>query len=507
MGFISANRKQKDLIGYSLEDFIPKDAKCRFIVDIVSQLDLKKLYNHYSPQGADAYDPAIMLSTWFYGYTEGFTGTRKLEKLCKRDMHFIYVSANLRPDHCSFSRFRKDHLHLFPYYFEQIIRIARQRGYSDFKVIATDSSRIHARSSVKKSKDSDKLARYLTAVRKDIQEYIQLCELDELDDEPADDQKEIKKNLQRLRKLEKTLIERQHQLDERKKQIKKEYRDKHQINITEPDAYLMNHVNGKQSAPAYNAQVSVDTKTQLIVAQDVVQDRNDSKQFSRQHQAVEKNVGKDTEREHINDSGYHSLEQLEYIEENQVNATIADPTLVNNPKTSPQSPEEIKKQARRLKKSDFSYHADGDYFTCPVGEKLTFTRYNTQKNRPGRQYRASNCNDCKLKSQCLASYNKSGLRSIFRDDKEHLAEKMRQKLQTEDAKQKLKLRSITVEPVIGNLKSNLGFRRFHIMGLPNVKGEFTLMCIAHNLNKLYGLLLCFYFLIFFKIYHDDLDIK
>ena len=72
---------------------------------------------------------------------------------------------------------------------------------------------------------------------------------------------------------------------------------------------------------------------------------------------------------------------------------------------------------------------------------------------------------------------------------------MRQKLQTEDAKQKLKLRSITVEPVIGNLKSNLGFRRFNLMGLLNVKGEFTLMCIAHNLNKLYGLLFYFQYLI------------
>jgi len=292
MGFISADRGQNDIIGYSIDDFVPENAKCRFIVKIISNLDLKELYDHYSSQGADAYDPAIMLVTWFYGYTESVTSTRKLENLCRKDTHFIYVSANLRPDHCSFSRFRKDHLHLFPYYFEQIIRIAREKGYSDFKVITTDSSRIQALSSVKKSKDSDKLARYLKAVRKDIQEYIELCELDDSEMEPADDQKEIKKNLQRLREIEKTLINRQHQLNERKKQLKKEHREKHQINITEPDAHLMNHVNGKQSAPAYNAQVSVDTKTQLIVAQDVIQDRNDLKQFSAQHQAVEKTLEK-----------------------------------------------------------------------------------------------------------------------------------------------------------------------------------------------------------------------
>jgi len=45
MGFISADRKQIDLLGYSLDDFVPSNAKCRFVVDIVSRLDLTELYN------------------------------------------------------------------------------------------------------------------------------------------------------------------------------------------------------------------------------------------------------------------------------------------------------------------------------------------------------------------------------------------------------------------------------------------------------------------------------
>ncbi|RKY88010.1 IS1182 family transposase, partial [candidate division KSB1 bacterium] len=323
MGFISADRKQIDLLGYSLDDFVPSNAKCRFVVDIVSRLDLTELYNRYSSQGADAFDPSIMLATWFFAYSEGVTSTRKLEKLCKRDLHFIYVSANLRPDHSSFSRFRKDNLELLSSYFEQIVRIAAEMGYSDFKLIVTDGTKIEAASSDKHSKNADGLARYLAAVRKDIQEYMQRCELAELEENTPQGLQEIKKKLQHLQALEKKLVERQQQLEARKKNIKREYREKHQINITEPDAYVMNNVNDKPSAPAYNAQVSVDTKTQLIVAQDVVQDRNDSGQFSNQHQAVEKTLGKDPQREQIADSGYYSLEQLEYIEQNQVNAIIA----------------------------------------------------------------------------------------------------------------------------------------------------------------------------------------
>jgi len=45
-------------------------------------------------------------------------------------------------------------------------------------------------------------------------------------------------------------------------------------------------------------------------------------------------------------------------------------------------------------------------------------------------------------------------------------------------------RQSLVEPVIGNLKFNLGFSRFSMRGLARVKGEFLLLCIAHNLMKL-----------------------
>ena len=62
---------------------------------------------------------------------------------------------------------------------------------------------------------------------------------------------------------------------------------------------------------------------------------------------------------------------------------------------------------------------------------------------------------------------------------------MRKKLQSEPGKQKYKKRKITVEPVFGNLKYNLGFREFSLRGHDKVCGEFNLMSIAHNLKKIH----------------------
>ena len=50
-------------------------------------------------------------------------------------------------------------------------------------------------------------------------------------------------------------------------------------------------------------------------------------------------------------------------------------------------------------------------------------------------------------------------------------------------------RQTTIEPVIGRLKHNLGFRRFHLRGLQNVRTEWTLLTTAYNCRTLWQRLL------------------
>lgn len=47
-----------------------------------------------------------------------------------------------------------------------------------------------------------------------------------------------------------------------------------------------------------------------------------------------------------------------------------------------------------------------------------------------------------------------------------------------------RLRKQVVEPVIGQIKSALGFTRFLLRGLENVRHEWALVCMASNLRKL-----------------------
>jgi hypothetical protein len=61
---------------------------------------------------------------------------------------------------------------------------------------------------------------------------------------------------------------------------------------------------------------------------------------------------------------------------------------------------------------------------------------------------------------------------------------MAQTLKRAGRKSRYRLRKQTVEPVFGQIKQARGFRQFLLRGLHKVRGEWALICTAHNLLKL-----------------------
>lgn len=64
-------------------------------------------------------------------------------------------------------------------------------------------------------------------------------------------------------------------------------------------------------------------------------------------------------------------------------------------------------------------------------------------------------------------------------------ETMRHLLLTRAGRALYAKRKCTVEPVIGIVKSVLGFRQFSLRGLENVKGELNLVAMAWNLKRMF----------------------
>lgn len=64
-------------------------------------------------------------------------------------------------------------------------------------------------------------------------------------------------------------------------------------------------------------------------------------------------------------------------------------------------------------------------------------------------------------------------------------EQRRHKLKTPEGAAVYKLRKAIVEPVFGQIKEGRGFRRFAFRGLAQVTAEWAVVCLTHNLLKLF----------------------
>ena len=65
-------------------------------------------------------------------------------------------------------------------------------------------------------------------------------------------------------------------------------------------------------------------------------------------------------------------------------------------------------------------------------------------------------------------------------------DRMKRKLQTKTGKAIYAARKCVVEPVFGQIKQARGFRQFLLRGKAKVQGEWALVCLTHNILRLYA---------------------
>ena len=105
-GFVSgADRAQGTMFPAQLEDYVAEDNPVRVIDFFVDQLDLGQLgfwRIHAKLTGRPAYDPAVMLKLYVYGYLNRVQSSRRLERECQRNVEVMWLAGCLAPDHRRF---------------------------------------------------------------------------------------------------------------------------------------------------------------------------------------------------------------------------------------------------------------------------------------------------------------------------------------------------------------------------------------------------------------------
>src|SRR5882724_7401340 len=93
---------------YSPQDRLPPDDLVFFLIDVVPTLDLSAFYARYSSdhRGAPPFDPRMLVTLLLYAYSVGVFSSRKIARACERNLAFLAIVGDDRPDFRTISDFR-----------------------------------------------------------------------------------------------------------------------------------------------------------------------------------------------------------------------------------------------------------------------------------------------------------------------------------------------------------------------------------------------------------------
>jgi hypothetical protein len=237
------------------------------------------------------------------------------------------------------------------------------------------------------------------------------------------------------------------------------------------------HMRNGQLKAGYNIQTG--TQNQFILNYSLHRRAGDTSCLQEHLEKFRKNMGEYPENL-IADAGYGSEENYAYLENRGVAAFVKYQSFHYEQKRN------YKKKKPYLAEN-MKYDPEADQYTCPQGKKLNYIFTKDVHSWNGyhstrRIYECEDCTDCPEKAECTRSkYH----RQIYRGEELiRMRKKAHQRLMSPRGVKHRRRRGIEVEAVYGQIKQNMGFRRFMLLGLDKVSTEWGILCMAHNLSKM-----------------------
>jgi len=238
------------LYGTSVEDALPPDSEVRGFAEVMDCLDYSELECRCSDIGAPPYPPAVMAKVLAYAYSQAVRSSRKIERLLKKDVEFIWLAGGLKPDHNTLARFRRDSKLELVELFKDSVRVCKEAGLVTLRIVAVDGTKVHAAASKRKICGKDRIERELAAVEKVLEEAE---ETDRIEDEIYGSGRGYEAEMPEHLKDAKVRKQRIEEAAQRLKESKKA-----SVVESDPESRVMR--TGEGLRPAYNVQACVERR-------------------------------------------------------------------------------------------------------------------------------------------------------------------------------------------------------------------------------------------------------
>ena len=500
---------------FEIELKIEKSDPVMLLSQYVEEMDLTDLYSTYERIRENQATPRQLLKILLYGYMNREYSSRAIETRCKRDINFMYLlEDNPAPDHSTIARFRSLHFSLCAEkLLAQMSEFLFEIGEISGENIFVDGTKIESCANkytfVWKKAVTKNLARLL----ENIAALVQSCEEEYGikiiygNEVHLKHVKRLRKKLYALKKREKVVFV--HGIGKRKHPVQKsielleKYMDKlkeytqklykcgkrNSYSKTDEDATFMRlkedaMLNG-QLKPAYNLQHGVDSE--YIVWLTIGPQPTDTTTLIPFIKTMEKHLSFKYKKI-IADAGYESEENYLFLEENN-QLSFIKPANYEISKTR-----KYRNDISRVE--NMEYIEDSDCYICKNERILSkqYVRHSKTKTGYKREftvYKCDDCSDCPFKRDCIKGNNCKipfeERNKVLQVSKKFMRcrEKDLERIISKEGCQLRMNRSIQVEGSFGNIKQDMGFRRYLSRGKQNVTAESILLAMAHNINKLH----------------------
>ena len=527
----------------SVREWLPEDHLAFFVLDVVAELDLSAFYAAYrvDGKGGSVYDPAMMLSVLLYAYCTGERSSRRIERRLVEDVAVRVVAANQQPDHATLARFRRRHQDAIAGLFGQVLSLCVKAGLVDAGIVAIDGTKIAANASFFANRDHAALSAELGespvqdsagAARRLAEQILAEAEqvdaaedgecgqdrggrlpagwaggrdrrsriraaLDELESQKAQDFQT--RMAERARKE----AELGHKLTGPKPKTETARRARpRRANTTDPHSRIIAH-SSKGALQGYNAQAAA-TTGHIVLAAEVAATTNDQPHFVPMATAVTENLA---EAGHRGGAGTFVADAGYWTSANGT-ADVGAEVLIatrKSPWRKADKPDDDKLAVlAKVNRGELSQRQAG----AILGVSYTWVRDMTKRyfGRDGQRItrsaepqpqewiplveRVAAGEISKRAASDHLSVSMTRVKTMLAHvqgditDPTVARKAMDDKLAQTDNAMLYRKRSVSIEPVFGNIKANLGFRKFTLRGHAGVRSEWRLICTVHNLLKL-----------------------
>lgn len=169
---------QLALLPADMKEWLPEDDLVYFVLDVVGRLDLSAIYGSYdgSQGGQPPYDPRLMVNLLLYGYCVGVVSSRQIEKATYHSVPFRILSAGQHPDHDTIAAFRQRHLEALAGLFVQGLRLCQKAGLVKLGHVSLDGTKVQANASKHKAMSYGRMEKKASELRAEVEALLAQAE-------------------------------------------------------------------------------------------------------------------------------------------------------------------------------------------------------------------------------------------------------------------------------------------------------------------------------------------